>query len=198
MTNNTKRTVVAITVALTVAALVAPASASALTPLRQRTSGLSAAASATVGPLAAQSGAVRAGMSPEQAQQLRERVATALQRRGRAFENVARMLERHQERVMKLTDRAEDAGADVSQVRTMIEESKRLLTKARGEAAKAAEMFRGVPDADDRREAFSEARDQARLSVRTLKQSRIKLREAARELREVVRDLIPAESGDTG
>jgi hypothetical protein len=120
---------------------------------------------------------------------LRERVALALQRRALRFENAAAALERKQERLRTLCDQVESLGGDCERVRLMIQESERLLVQAREQERQAAQLFKGVPNAEHRRAAFVRAREQARLAVQTMQRSRLRLREAAALLRDVAEDL---------
>lgn len=120
---------------------------------------------------------------------LETRVAEALQRRARRFEEAEQALERRRERVLELAGVVEQAGGDVEPVRTRLEECEQLLTQAREQEQVAAQMFREVPGASDRRGAFVQARVQARNAVQTLNQARIQLREAAQILRDIADDL---------
>lgn len=116
---------------------------------------------------------------------LQTRVEEALQRRARRFEAASELMERRRERVMELAGVVEKAGGDVDVVRERLAECERLMEQAREQERLAAEMFRGVPEAGDRRGAFLQARVQARNAIQTLNQARTQLREAAQLLHDV-------------
>lgn len=120
---------------------------------------------------------------------LRTRVETALQRRAQRFDQALRTMERRRERIMEIAGVVEQAGGDVTQVRTMLQQCEQLMAEAREQEQIAAQMFRGVPDAAYPRGAFIQARVQARTAVATMNQARIQLSEAARLLRGIVEGL---------
>lgn len=166
---------------LLVAALVLPVAAFA----GQGTGGAYAAGepvggSGSVGPFAA------AGSASDP---LRTRVDAALQRRAQRFDEAMQLMEQRRERIMELAGVVEQAGGDVTQVRAMLQECEQLMVQAREQERTATQAFRGVPDAGDRRGAFTQARVQARNAVATMNQARIQLREAAQLLRGIAEDL---------
>lgn len=120
---------------------------------------------------------------------LETRVTEALQRRARRFDEAAQKLEQRRERILELAGLVEQAGGDVEPVRARLEECERLMTQAREQEQAAARLFRGVPNAGDRRGAFVQARVQARTAVQTLNQARVQLREAAQMLQDIADDL---------
>lgn len=120
---------------------------------------------------------------------LETRIAEALQRRAQRFDQAEQALERRRERVRELAGVVEQAGGDVEPVLTRLEECERLMVQAREQERTAAQMFRDVPGAGDRRGAFVQARVQARTAVQTLNQARLELREAAALLRDIADDL---------
>lgn len=120
---------------------------------------------------------------------LRARVEAALQRRAQRFDQALQTMEQRRERIMELAGVVEQAGGDVAQVRAMLQQCEQLMEQAREQERTAAQMFRGVPDAGDRRGAFTQARVQARNAVATMSQARTQLREAAQLLRCIAEDL---------
>lgn len=120
---------------------------------------------------------------------LQARVETALQRRAQRFDAALQTMEQRRARIMELAGVVEQAGGDVAQVRTMLQQCEQLMAQAREQERTATQLFRGVPGAGDRRGAFVQARVQARTAVATMDQARIQLREAARLLRGITEDL---------
>lgn len=120
---------------------------------------------------------------------LETRVAEALQRRAQRFDAAAKTLEQRRERILELAGIVEQAGGDVEPVLARLEECERLMVQAREQERTAAQMFREVPNAGDRRGAFVQARVQARNAVQALNQARLQLREAAQILRDIADDL---------
>lgn len=164
-----KRTTAAL-IGVVVVALFAPAAASAL----PRMAGQGASSSTTA--------------QANQAivtENLRNRIENVLRAQEARFNAASALLAKRQLRLEVLASKVESLGADVTAVRAMIEESRQLLVQAREREQEAATVMRGIPDAEDRRGAFRQARQQVREAVQLLKQSRVKLREAARELRRV-------------
>jgi len=174
--NTTKLTVIGL-VALLVVALALPTVAFA---------GSGSTAGYTGGQTA---GTGTAGTGAAGSDVLRSRVVEALQRRAQRFEQAAQTMEQRRERIMELAGVVEQAGGDVAPVRTRLEECERLLVQAREQEQVAAQMFRSVPDAGDRRGAFMQARIQARTAVQTMNQARVQLREAAQMLKDIADDL---------
>lgn len=120
---------------------------------------------------------------------LEARIAEALQRRAQRFDSATKALEQRRERIMELAGVVEKAGGDVEPVRTRLEECERLMVQAREQERTAAQLFKEVPNAGDRRGAFIQARVQARTAVQTLNQARVQLREAAQLLRDIADEL---------
>ncbi|KUK47841.1 MAG: hypothetical protein XD74_1578 [Actinobacteria bacterium 66_15] len=148
------------------------------------------AALAGQGSAVAQNGpAVTAAPNQAGPSYLQDRIEFALQRRATRFDEALRAMEQRQERIMQLAGVVEQAGGDVSQVREMLQECEQLRTQAREQERVAAREFLGVPDAGNRRGAFLNARNQARISVRTMNQARVQLREAAQLLQDIAEDL---------
>ncbi|MDO9556671.1 MAG: hypothetical protein Q7J82_03715 [Coriobacteriia bacterium] len=138
----------------------------------------------------ASSGRANTVVADAHAQMFEQRVINALRLRALRFENYAAMLERSQERLLELCDKVEAAGGDCDAIREQLQLSVRTMEQARVQEQLAANMFKGVPDAGDKRGAFSQARSQARESVRIMKQSRDQLRTAASMLQDMVGDLL--------
>jgi hypothetical protein len=182
-----KRTTSVTLLAILIAALLAPASAFAgpRPALGQR--GLDGRAGLDGQVLSAGSETMLAAGAT--AETIRERVAAALARRAQRFEEAAGAIERRQNRLGELCDEVAELGGDVDGVRARLQTSRELLADAREQEAAAAELFRAVPDATNRRAAFLKARTQARRAVETLNHARLEMREAARMLREIAREL---------
>ncbi|MGB4593609.1 MAG: hypothetical protein WBI63_07565 [Coriobacteriia bacterium] len=182
MTSRTTRTTAIVAAAL-VLALALPAMALALPgPTRP-------AITAAAGTLNAS-----AANATIAAANLRNRIENVLRARKARFDAAAAVLTKNQSRVGALASKVESLGADVSQVRAMLEESSRLLAQAREQEQVCIQAFQGVPEATDRRAAFRGARAEGREAVELMNQARVKLREAARELRRVAVAL--GEEGD--
>ncbi|MDO8848820.1 MAG: hypothetical protein Q7W51_10595 [Coriobacteriia bacterium] len=179
--NTTKLTVIGL-VALLVVALALPTVAFAGSGSTAGYTGGQTAGTGAVGTGAAGTGAAGSDV-------LRSRVVEALQRRAQRFEQAAQTMEQRRERIMELAGVVEQAGGDVEPVRTRLAECERLLVQAREQEQVAAQMFRSVPDAGDRRGAFMQARIQARTAVQTMNQARVQLREAAQVLKDIADDL---------
>ncbi len=128
-------------------------------------------------------------MGGEASDPLQARVETALQRRAQRFDQALKAMEQRRARIMELAGVVEQAGGDVTQVRAMLQECEQLMVQAREQERIATQLFRGVPDAGDRRGAFTQARVQARNAVSTMNQARVQLREAAQLLRCIAEDL---------
>lgn len=182
---NTKTIAIGL-VALLVAALVLPTVAVAGSGT---VGGVQTAGSGTGTGAGAYTGAGTGTGAYTGAANLEARVAEALQRRARRFDEAEQALERRRERVLELAGVVEQAGGDVEPVRARLEECERLMVQAREQEQTAAQLFRDVPGAGDRRGAFLQARIQARTAVQTLNQARLQLREAAGMLRDIADDL---------
>lgn len=165
----TKRTVAAVALVAAVV-LAGPAMASALPRAMRPASSSSATAQANEAIVTAN---------------LRNRIENVVRAQEARFNAASALLAKRQERLEVLASKVESLGADVSAVRAKIEESRQLLVQARERERVALEVMRGVPDAENRRAAFWQARGELREAVRLMKQSRVALREAARELRQI-------------
>ncbi len=128
---------------------------------------------------AAAAGASNAEKSIEN---LRNRIANVLRARKARFDAVTANLVKRQARVTVLADKVEALGGDVAQVRTMLQESTRLMEQARTQEQVCIDAIKAVPDATDKRAAFRAAKAEGRKAVELVKQSRMQLRDAAREL----------------
>jgi hypothetical protein len=120
---------------------------------------------------------------------LKERIATALQRRNAGFENAATRISQRITRVSSIAERVEAAGGDVSVVRASLDRARGLLDKARAEEAAAVGLFKAVPSATDRKAVFSAAKAQAKVARQTLAQARLTVRNAVLDLRAVANGL---------
>ncbi|MHB1342160.1 MAG: hypothetical protein ACYC77_04355 [Coriobacteriia bacterium] len=173
MTARNTRTIAIVAVALVIA-LGVPAVALAL-PSGTRPA-LTAAAAGTANAATA-------------AANLRNRVENVLRARKARFDASAAVLTKNQDRVATFATKVESFGGDVTRVRAMLEESRQLLVQAREQEQVCVQAFKDVADATDRRAAFQAARAEGRKAVELLHQARVKLREAARELRRVAEAL---------
>ncbi len=149
-----------------------------------------AAALAAQGQSAAAAGEKSAVVASAGSQRLEQRVMTALQNRAKRFENYAAMLERTQTRLLAFCETAEKAGADCDAVREQLQLATQTMEQARVQEQLAIQTFKGVPDAENMRGAFQQARVQARVSVQTMKQSRDQMKTAAGLLKDIVEDLV--------
>ena len=124
---------------------------------------------------------------------LRNRIENVLRARKARFDAAAANLVKRQARVTVLVDKVEALGGDVAQVRTMLQESTRLMTQAKTQEQACIDAIKAVPDAANRATAFRAARAKSRESVELMKQSRTQLRNATRELSRIAETLAPAE-----
>lgn len=134
--------------------------------------------------------AVASGTNAEQKlENLRNRITNVLRARKARFDAVIANLVKRQARVEALAGKVEALGGGVSKVRTMLQECEQLLEQARAQEQVCVEAFHAVPEAPDKRSAFRAAKAEGRQAVELLKQSRVRLREAARELRIIAEQL---------
>jgi len=173
MTARTTRTIAIVAAALVIA-LTVPAMALALPSGNRPAITAAAAGTANAATVAAN---------------LRNRIENVLRARKARFDASTAVLTKNQERVATFATKVESFGGDVTQVRAMLEESRRLLVQAREQEQVCVQAFKGVADATDRRAAFQAARAEGRKAVELMQQARVKLREAARELRQVAKAL---------
>jgi ABC-type transporter Mla subunit MlaD len=120
---------------------------------------------------------------------LKQRIELALSIRKLRFDENAARLAARITKVTGFADAVEQAGGDVSAVRTRIAEAASLLERAKAEQAKTVDMFNAVLSATDKKAAFQAARAQARTSIETLKSSRDALRGAVLSLRAIANGL---------
>lgn len=161
-----------------VAAFAVPASASAV----QRTSSAGAGIQTSRPETVAASGMQTATM-------LRERIATALRLRSAAFENTADRLRERIRSMEQLCDRIDEAGGETAQVRAQLRAANASLEEALRLEVRTANQFRNVPDSDDMRGAFRQARTTGEEAVTELRRTRTQLRTALQELKDVVTEL---------
>jgi len=121
------------------------------------------------------------GTAATRQENLRNRVTNVLRARKARFDAVAANLVKRQARVAALADQVAALGGDVSKVSTLLAASE----QARAQEQVCVDAFKAVPDATDKMVAFRAARAEGRSAVELLKNARIKLRDAARELRTV-------------
>jgi chromosome segregation ATPase len=126
---------------------------------------------------------------------LQERIEQALGRRKASFDATAARLEDRIADLETLAQEIESAGGDVSDARAILEEAPKALERARELETQAAAQFRDVPDSENKKAAFVEARQTARQAVAELSRCRTALRQTAVELSSIVRDLY-AGAGD--
>jgi len=120
---------------------------------------------------------------------LQERIEQALSRRKASFDATAARLEDRIADLETLAQEIESAGGDVSDARAILEEAPKALERARELETQAAAQFRDVPDSENKKAAFVEARQTARQAVAELSRCRTALRQTAVELSSIVRDL---------
>lgn len=120
---------------------------------------------------------------------LNERITMVLRNRNRGFNAAAAAILARIDRVSAIADKVEAANGDVSAVRASLADAEDLVVKAKADEAAAADLFKLVPAATDKRAAFSAAKTQARVARRTLHEARTTLRNAILDLRAVVNGL---------
>ncbi len=125
----------------------------------------------------------------EAAAALRDRIANALRLRSQAFNNSADRLQERIHKMEQLCDRIEDAGGETEQVRSQLRIAEDTLEGAVRLENRAVNQFRNVPDAENVRGAFGEARALGGEAVGELKRTRSQLKSALRELKECVSEL---------
>ena len=124
---------------------------------------------------------------------LRNRIENVLRARKARFDAIAANLQKRQARVEVLAGKVEALGGDVAQVRTMIQESTRLLEQARVQEQVCVSAFKAVPEAENKGVAFRAARAEGRKAVELMKQSRIQLRTATQELARIAEGVAATE-----
>lgn len=122
-------------------------------------------------------------------QLLQERIEQALRQREARFDATAARLEDRIANLEALAEEIESVGGDVSDARAMLEEAPKALERARELETQAAAQFRGVPDSENKKAAFVEARQTARQAVAEMSRCRTILRQTASDLSSAVRDL---------
>lgn len=120
---------------------------------------------------------------------LQERIEQVLSRRKVRFDATAARLEDQITNLERLAQEIESVGGDVSDARAMLEEAPKALERARELETQAAAQFRDVPDSENKKAAFVEARLTAQQAVAELSRCRTALRQTAVELSSIVRDL---------
>lgn len=154
--NTALRTVLAVGLAL---AVLSPSLAVA------RPGGLWAASRKAALASTSATGAVPAAWTGRNKAKLEARIATALKRRAARFDRTSNRLTERLARVSSLADKIAASGGDVSEARSLLDSAKVNLGEASDLEAKAAEQFRGVSSASNRRAAFSTARATARTAI---------------------------------
>jgi hypothetical protein len=124
---------------------------------------------------------------------LKNRIANVLAARKARFDAAMRNLKARINRVSAVADRVEKAGGDVSSARTSISAAQAHMEKAQSLEGDAVAAFKAIPEATDRHAAFQAAKDKARLAIAELKEARVDIRAAAKNLREVVEGLRSAQ-----
>lgn len=133
--------------------------------------------------------AAAAANAEQRIENLRNRIENVLRARKARFDAVAANVVKRQARVTVLADKVEALGGDVAQVRTMLQESTRLMEQARTQEQVCVDAFKAVPDAENKGAAFHAAKAEGRKAVEIMKQSRTQLRNAARELARIAEGL---------
>ena len=125
-------------------------------------------------------------------QLLQDRIAKALANRARGFDRAASRIGTRIDDVAALAAKAGLAGGDVSGVTTTLTQAHTALDGAKAAEVKAADMFKAVPAATDRKVAFMAAREQARTARSGLVEARALLRSAILKLEAIVTGLAGA------
>jgi predicted nucleic acid-binding Zn-ribbon protein len=120
---------------------------------------------------------------------LKQRITMVLTNRNRGFDAAAAAILARADRVSAIADKVGKLGGDVSSVSASIDKARKLVADAKAAEAAAAELFKAVPTATDKRAAFGAAKAQARVARQTLHEARLTLRKAILDLRAVVNGL---------
>lgn len=133
--------------------------------------------------------ATRQANAAQRRDRLMARIAEILAHRQQVFDATADRIGVRIDRAAAIASKVETAGADVSAVRTKLDEARALLVFAKAEEALAIDMFKNVPNATDKRAEFAAARSKAKVAVQTLKKARATLRDAILDLRSIANGL---------
>jgi hypothetical protein len=175
--SRTTKTLLAIALAV---ALVAPATAFAVPGMggHRRSPGVSPSTNAT-----------QKAFQDKRLAKLRDRIAVVLETRKSRFDAAVGRITGRIDAVSAIASQVEKAGGDVSAVTAALDKARSLVGDATAEEAQAVAMFKAVPDAANKRNAFRAARVQARLAASVLNQARLTLRGAVLTLRAVANGL---------
>jgi len=120
---------------------------------------------------------------------LQQRIAMVLSRRANGFDHAAAAIAARIDRLAVTASTVASAGGDVTGVLAQLDAARAALVAAKAAEATAVDMFKAVPDATNKKAAFSAAKAQARTARLGLVDARTKLRNAILALEVVVNGL---------
>jgi len=120
---------------------------------------------------------------------LKQRIAMVLARRANGFDHAVAAISARIDRVAASAAVVAAAGGDVTGVLAQLDAARAALASAKTAEATAVDMFKAVPDATNKKAAFSAAKAQARTARLGLVDARTKLRNAILALEVVVNGL---------
>jgi len=120
---------------------------------------------------------------------LTTRVQQAIGNREARFAGAHSRISEKTTKLESIASTLEQAGADVSGVRSSVDSVRAKLAEAKVEEEAASGLMRGVPLATNRRAAFAAAKAQARTARETLNEARVELRNAILALRSIANGL---------
>ncbi len=136
------------------------------------------------------------------AERLQQRMEHILRARKQNFDRAEARISDRMTKVQALADRLEAKGGDVAAAEAALTQAQAGLDAAAAKEAQAADLFRAIPGADDKRAAFKDARDMAKDALEELRAARAEVREAVKLLRREIihlrRELVPGEASPGG
>ncbi|GAB4277471.1 MAG: hypothetical protein Kow0056_08950 [Coriobacteriia bacterium] len=130
-----------------------------------------------------------AALTQQRRERIRERITERLKRRKAAFDHATEVILQRISRLESIAAAVEKAGGDVGEVYGLLASARDLVAEAQDLEAEAAELFRAVPDSDDPRATFEEARDTAIAAVKKLREARAAVTQAIRALIDAIAEL---------
>jgi hypothetical protein len=122
---------------------------------------------------------------------LEARIAKMLSNRERAFDNAASKISSRIDKVASIAATVAVAGGNVDDVLAQLQSARDKVAAAMATEEAAVVLFKAVPDATDRKAAFTEAKAQAHLARVQMSSARDLLRNAIRALEVVINGLVP-------
>ena len=119
-------------------------------------------------------------------QNLTNRIERILAQRKAKFDRAEALLQRRIDRLTAIASRAETMGVDVTEAKAALADAQTELGNAATEEDEAADLFKAVLTASDKRAAFAAARAQARVAQKALQRARLQVVRALRLLHQAV------------